>query len=134
VSQRSKQEVNWEFFLSSSKTTLQAYEQSRLSFAANVRKEIAQLLEVWVDENSNALLARYLIERDLFTDPAAISTNAVPGSSGPQGFQTQVACGPQSAPKPSTQIASSAATLTRHASDKIFGEKPFAPPRIHAAS
>ena len=133
MSQRSKQEVNWQFFLSSSKATLQAYEQSRLSFAANVRKEIAQLLEVWVDENSNALLARYLIERDLFADPA-ISTNAVPGSSGPQGFQTQVACGPQSAPKPATHMASSAGTLTHHASDKIFGEKRFTPPRIHAAS
>jgi hypothetical protein len=76
VSQPYKQEVNWEFLLGSSKSTLQAYEQSRLNFAANLRKEIAQLLDVWVDESSNALLARWLIERNLSADVAAICTNS----------------------------------------------------------
>lgn len=68
MTQHSKQEVNWEFLLASSKTTLQAFEMSRLNLAANVRKEIVQLLDAWVNENSNALLARWLIERDLAAD------------------------------------------------------------------
>ena len=37
MSQHSRQEVNWEFLLGSSKSTLQAYEQSRLNFATNLR-------------------------------------------------------------------------------------------------
>jgi len=53
----------WEFLLSASRTSLQSYELSRLSHAANLRKEIAALLEQWIQENSEALLARWLIEQ-----------------------------------------------------------------------
>jgi hypothetical protein len=97
VSQRPRQEVNWEFLLSSSKSTLQAYEQSRMNFATNLRKEIEQLLQVWVDESSNALLARWLIERNLAAEATAICINDGTGSSGPSELrarQTRVACGP----------------------------------------
>ena len=72
MTQHARQEVNWEFLLNSSKSTLQAYESSRLNFATNLRKEIEQLLQVWVDESSNALLARWLIERNLAADAGAI--------------------------------------------------------------
>ena len=82
MTQHSKQEVNWEFLLASSKSTLQAYEQSRLNFAANVRKEISHLLDRWVDESSSALLARWLIERNLAAEAGAISTNGASGSNG----------------------------------------------------
>ena len=136
MSQRSKQEVNWEFLLGSSKSTLQAYEQSRLNFAANLRKEIAQLLDVWVDESSNALLARWLIERDLAAD-AAVCTSATTtpnASSEIPGLRPPVACGATGAPKPPSRAAAHVSAVTSNASDKIFGEKPFAPPRIHAAS
>ena len=134
-----RQEVNWEFLLSSSKSTLQAYEQSRLSFAANVRKEIAQLLDVWVDESSNALLARWLLERDL----AAGATNETNcksagacsrGSSEIQELRPPVACGPHGAPKPPSRTSARVAAVTRDASDKIFGEKPFTTPRVRVAS
>jgi hypothetical protein len=137
VNQRFKQEVNWEFLLGSSKSTLQAYEQSRLNFAANLRKEISQLLDVWVDESSNALLARWLIERNFAADAAAISTN---GGSAPsvtseiQALRPPVACGPQGAPKPPSRTAPHVGAVTSNASDKIFGDKPFATPRIHVAS
>jgi hypothetical protein len=134
VSQHYKQEVNWEFLLGSSKSTLQAYEQSRLNFAANLRKEIAQLLDVWVDESSNALLARWLIERNLSADAAAICTNGGPIPSEIQGLRPPIACGSQSAPKPPSRTAPRVGAVTSGVSDKIFGEKPFATPRIHVAS
>ncbi len=52
----------WEFLLSASRVSLQSYELSRLSHAANLRKEIAALLDQWVEESSAAMLARYLMD------------------------------------------------------------------------
>ena len=53
----------WEFLLSASRTTLQSYELSRLAHAANLRKEIAELLDQYLEENTSAQLARWLIEQ-----------------------------------------------------------------------
>jgi hypothetical protein len=136
LTQHSKQEVNWEFLLASSKTTLQAFEMSRLNLAANVRKEIVQLLDAWVNENSNALLARWLIERDLAADANPICPNAGCSLSALHHQQNEqqpprVAHG---APKPPSRTAPHAAATAPSASDKIFGDKPFAASRIHVAS
>jgi hypothetical protein len=53
----------WEFLLSASRNTLQSYELSRLGHAANLRKEIGSLLDQWLEENTAAMLARWLIEQ-----------------------------------------------------------------------
>src|SRR5437879_6897127 len=53
----------WEFLLSASRNSLQSYELSRLSHAANLRKEIGALLDLWMEENSAAMLARWLMEQ-----------------------------------------------------------------------
>jgi len=53
----------WEFLLTASRNTLQSYELSRLGHASNLRKEIASLLDQWLDENANAMVARWLIEQ-----------------------------------------------------------------------
>jgi hypothetical protein len=53
----------WEFLLSASRNSLQSYELSRLSHAANLRKEITQLLDSWLEENSAAMLARWLMQQ-----------------------------------------------------------------------
>jgi len=58
-----KTEPPWEFLLSASRNSLQSYELSRLSHAANLRKEIGQLLDSWLEENSAAMLARRLMEQ-----------------------------------------------------------------------
>lgn len=58
----SKMQPPWEFLLAASRNSLQRYELSRLSHAANLRKEIGALLDEWVDENACAMLARWLIE------------------------------------------------------------------------
>ena len=47
----------WEFLLSASRSSLQSFELSRLSHAANIRKEISALLDQWLEENAAALLA-----------------------------------------------------------------------------
>ena len=59
---RHRTQPPWDFLLTASRSSLQSYELSRLSHAANLRKEIAQLLDSWVEENSAAMLARWLIE------------------------------------------------------------------------
>jgi len=52
-----------EFLLSASRNSLQSYELSRLSHAANLRKEIGALLDLWTEENSAAMVARWLMEQ-----------------------------------------------------------------------
>jgi hypothetical protein len=52
----------WEFLLSASKDSLQNFELSRLSHAANIRKEIGALLDQWMDDHTNATLARLLLQ------------------------------------------------------------------------
>jgi hypothetical protein len=42
---------------------LQSYELTRLSHAANLRKEIGALLDQWMDENASAMVARWLMEQ-----------------------------------------------------------------------
>ena len=58
-----KTQPPWEFLLSASRNSLQSYELSRLSHAANLRKEIGALLDQWMEENSAAMLARWLMEQ-----------------------------------------------------------------------
>jgi hypothetical protein len=58
-----KTQPPWEFLLSASRNSLQSYELSRLSHAANLRKEITQLLDSWLEENIAAMLARWLMEQ-----------------------------------------------------------------------
>jgi hypothetical protein len=102
----------WDFLLSASRTTLQSFEQSRLNHAANVRKEIVQMLDAWLAENSNALLARWLIERENQLSNAVNAAATAPP-----------ACGGNLPAKP-----------PHSASDKIFGEKPSPASRIRVAS
>jgi hypothetical protein len=58
-----KTQPPWEFLLSASRNSLQSYELSRLSHAANLRKEIGALLDQWIEENACAMLARLLIQQ-----------------------------------------------------------------------
>ncbi len=57
-----KTQPPWEFLLSASRNSLQSYELSRLNHAANLRKEIGALLDLWMEETSAAMLARWLME------------------------------------------------------------------------
>jgi hypothetical protein len=72
----------WEFLLTASRNTLQSYELSRLGHAANLRKEISSLLDQWLDENANAMVARWLIEQRERTVLAAEAQAASDQSAG----------------------------------------------------
>jgi len=56
-------EPPWDFFHDASIASLQSFELSRLNHAANIRREIAALLDQWVSDNSQALLARWVREQ-----------------------------------------------------------------------
>ena len=91
----------WEFLLTASRNTLQSYELSRLSHAANLRKEIASLIDAWIEENSAAMLARWLIEQrqrtvvppddDAAPEPFAGNGHAAAQAAGHCSAGTQVA-------------------------------------------
>jgi hypothetical protein len=53
----------WDFFHDASIASLQSFELSRLNNAANLRRQIAALLDQWVNDNSEALLARWIREQ-----------------------------------------------------------------------
>jgi hypothetical protein len=56
---------------------LQSYELSRLSHAANLRKEIGALLDQWMEESAAAMLARWLIEQ---RERSFIASDSIVGS------------------------------------------------------
>jgi hypothetical protein len=72
----------WEFLLSASRNSLQSYELTRLSHAANLRKEIGALLDQWLEENSSAMVARWLIEQ---RDRPSPSMDAAAAEAQPNG-------------------------------------------------
>src|SRR5271170_7068189 len=81
----------WEFLLTASRNSLQSYELTRLSHAANLRKEITALMDQWLEENSSAAVARWLIaQREHPTDstdtPAAADCHLANGASASDNF------------------------------------------------
>ena len=52
----------WDYLHQASDPSLESFELSRLNHAANLRKEIAALLEQWIEEAAEALLARWVRE------------------------------------------------------------------------
>lgn len=81
-------EPPWNYLCEASVTSLQSYELSRLNHAANLRKQIGALLEQWVEENTSALLARWLLEQGERCQRAL----AVPGT--PSGSRFDLFAGP----------------------------------------
>jgi hypothetical protein len=105
VNRHAKIQPPWDFLLSASRASLQSYELSRLSHAANVRKEIIQLLDVWLEETSAALLARWLVEQREGLAHAPVA-----------------ACGCDARPK-----------APRPASDNFYAEPAMPAPRMRTA-
>jgi len=77
-----KTQPPWEFLLAASRNSLQSYELSRLSHASNLRKEIGALLDQWMEENSAAMLARWLMEQR--ERPAPVQEDAPSGEPSPK--------------------------------------------------
>jgi len=90
----------WEYLLSASRNTLQSYELSRLAHAANLRKEISELLDQWLEENTSAMVARCLMEQ-----------------------RERSACVPPASPNPEAASAEG-----QSVSDNVFADR-LVPPR-----
>jgi hypothetical protein len=88
----------WEFLLSASRNSLQSYELTRLSHAANLRKEIGALLDQWLEENASAMVARWLMEQHehpaTSMDAATAASKANGGHSVSDNFFVDVAVEP----------------------------------------
>lgn len=82
---RYRSQPPWEFLLTASRNSLQSYELTRLSHAANLRKEIVALMDQWLEENSSAAVARWLIIQHARPAEAQEATGAAPSrSAGPE--------------------------------------------------
>lgn len=51
-----------DYLQAASRTSLQSFELARLNHAANLRQEIAALIDQWVQETSEAMLARWMLD------------------------------------------------------------------------
>jgi hypothetical protein len=51
-----------DYLRTASRSLLQSFELTRLNNAANIRREIAVLIDQWIDEAAQAMLARWMLE------------------------------------------------------------------------
>src|SRR5579863_1955675 len=51
-----------EYLRAASRTSLQSFELARLNHAANLKREIGALIDQWIQENSEATLARWMLD------------------------------------------------------------------------
>lgn len=52
--------ASWDYLHAASDPSLESYEMSRLNHAANLRREVIALIEQWIEETAQALLARWV--------------------------------------------------------------------------
>jgi len=51
-----------DYLQAASRASLQSFELTRLNHAANLRNEIAALIDQWIQETSEAMLARWMLD------------------------------------------------------------------------
>jgi len=59
---------------SASRASLESFELSRLNHAANLRREIAALIDEWIEETAEAMLARWMLEHHTMLHQSQPST------------------------------------------------------------
>ena len=62
---------NLQYLREASAASLESFELSRLNHAANLRREIGALIDQWIQDSSEALMARWLIEHRRSHGPSA---------------------------------------------------------------
>jgi hypothetical protein len=62
-----------DYLQAASRASLQSFELARLNHAANLRQEIAALIDQWVQETSEAMLARWMLDHHRSLRPAAMN-------------------------------------------------------------
>jgi hypothetical protein len=62
-----------DYLQAASRASLQSYELTRLNHAANLRQEIASLIDQWIQETSEAVLARWMLDHHKSLQSAPMS-------------------------------------------------------------
>ncbi len=62
-----------EYLQAASRASLQSFELTRLNHAANLRAEIAALIDQWIQETSEAMLARWMLDHHKLPQHSPIS-------------------------------------------------------------
>ena len=62
-----------DYLQAASRSSLQSFELTRLNHAANLRQEIAALIDQWVQETSEAMLARWMLDHHKAPQPSTMS-------------------------------------------------------------
>jgi hypothetical protein len=62
-----------EYLQAASRASLQSFELARLNHAANLRNEIGALIDQWIQESCEAMLARWMLDHHQSLQPAAIN-------------------------------------------------------------
>jgi len=62
-----------DYLQAASRASLQSFELTRLNHAANLRNEIEALIDQWIQESSEALLARWMLDHHKALQPPSIS-------------------------------------------------------------
>jgi hypothetical protein len=68
----------WDYLHQASAPSLESFELSRLNHAANVRREITALIDQWVEDTAQALLARWVREDRAFSRATRASADTTP--------------------------------------------------------
>ena len=66
-----------DYLQAASRASLQSYELTRLNHAANLRQEIAALIDQWIQETSEAMLARWMLDHHKSLQSAPMSPTDV---------------------------------------------------------
>src|SRR5579864_2280672 len=66
-----------DYLQAASRASLQSFELARLNHAANLRQEIAVLIDQWIQETSEAMLARWMLDHYKSLQPAPMSSTEV---------------------------------------------------------
>jgi polysaccharide pyruvyl transferase WcaK-like protein len=62
-----------DYLQAASRASLQSFELTRLNHAANLRQEIATLIDQWIQETSEAMLARWMLDHHKTLQSSPIS-------------------------------------------------------------
>jgi hypothetical protein len=66
-----------DYLQAASRASLQIYELTRLNHAANLREEIAALMDQWIQETSEAMLARWMLDHHKSMQSSPMSSSEV---------------------------------------------------------
>jgi hypothetical protein len=66
-----------DYLQAASRASLQSFELARLNHAANLRNEIAALIDQWVQETCEAMLARWILDHHKSLQPSSMSPTDV---------------------------------------------------------